>query len=463
MKLFTLDERSSLSDFLAAQIVTLEASEGSFAVSFLFREFYLAEQPLIELMACVYVDQTCASPTIYLSIFPAETDITLKILTIGNDLPSFNEFIAANDLPIVEVDAPWMLEPVYIPKPWGQEIWYTGIEARGQAGVTGISGAIPLPWLMAAFPQSDHTALILLKVLDPLPDEVYGDLYFELHEKKQEVYVVTHVDPSAWPDGEGRIQFGFSAQALASYSDIDQFKNAYLEAVKLYEEVRRKLDEQLDIYRKQDNIELNAPVSSEKLRYWINKISQSIENRALLQKELELRQRMNSFVNHLPLRVGDTLAVPCYVPHALQHGVQVIEFQTPVYERKILSFAQKVLTQSYWDTEEALSLVDFSKNQGTTPKLTVETDSIKQEEIVHFDDFIVQRTILRKGCYRPQTSGYSLVIVIQGGLELTWGANKKEIQTGQSLLLPASLAGKVNFRSESACLFLQAFPTDSCL
>src|SRR5690625_7657891 len=46
----------------------------------------------------------------------------------------------------------------------------------------------------------------------PLPVEVVGDLYFELHEEKREVYVVTSIDPQAWPEGIGAIRYGRSEE-----------------------------------------------------------------------------------------------------------------------------------------------------------------------------------------------------------------------------------------------------------
>jgi hypothetical protein len=63
---------------------------------------------------------------------------------------------------------------------------------------------------------------------------------------------------------------------------------------------------------------------------------------------------MDDFTWLKPVSVGDVVQVPRLLPHALQHGVRVVEFQTPVYERKILSFGQRVLTQGHWDTEEAV-------------------------------------------------------------------------------------------------------------
>ncbi|MBT6892720.1 MAG: hypothetical protein HOA25_14560, partial [Gammaproteobacteria bacterium] len=42
---------------------------------------------------------------------------------------------------------PLELETVSIPKPWGREIWYSGIEQRGVSTVKGV----PLPWLLSVF------------------------------------------------------------------------------------------------------------------------------------------------------------------------------------------------------------------------------------------------------------------------------------------------------------------------
>jgi hypothetical protein len=44
--------------------------------------------------------------------------------------------------------------------------------------------------MLADYPES----LILLKTLNPVADDVIGDLYYEMHEEKWEVYVVTEID-----------------------------------------------------------------------------------------------------------------------------------------------------------------------------------------------------------------------------------------------------------------------------
>ena len=138
------------------------------------------------------------------------------------------------------------LTPVHIAKPWGQEIWYSGIEARGESSVIADNGQrVPLSAYLAAAPNllTNGYPVLLLKVLDPRPEPVLGDLYFEVHEEKREVYVVTAVDPTAWPDGTGYIRFGMN-QALREKFDGDEaFRAAYLETVQRYEAIRRAIDD----------------------------------------------------------------------------------------------------------------------------------------------------------------------------------------------------------------------------
>lgn len=165
---------------------------------------------------------------------------------------------------------------------------------------------------------------------------------------------------------------------------------------------------------------------------------------------------MNSFVASHPLTLGDVVTVPKLVPHALQHGVRVVEFQTPVYERKILSFAQKVLTQSHWDTEEALELVELNFARLQSPELISLTPQLRIERIVNFDDFAVQRIQL-EGNYAIQGNVYSVLMVLQGRLTLKSYERTCDVESGQAVLLPKAGLGW-ELSSFSPCLFLLAFP-----
>ncbi len=307
------------------------------------------------------------------------------------------------------------LGTVAIAKPWGQEIWFTGIEERGVSTVEQNQHSLELPYFLA---MAEHLLLgkslpklTLLKILDPLPEPVYGDLYFELHEEKQEVYVVTYVDNHAWEDGVGAIRYGFRQSKLAQYSDVDAFKAAYRQAVKNYEMVRRQIDSQLDECRLLDNIALTTPVKPTQIEHWLSHLPAE-----LVAEEQTLRAEMNSFTELKQLRVGDVVRVPCLVPHSLQHGVRTIEFQTPVYERQILSFCQKVLTQAHWDTESAVDKALLTPPSDATFDLIQQDELATVERIVDFDDFEVYRCkVSTQQQYSvPQQQGYQLVIVING-------------------------------------------------
>jgi len=330
---------------------------------------------------------------------------------------------------------PIELDPLIIPKPWGREIWYTGVEARGVCCLVQGASKTPIPWLQAVVPGEDlgiaGQALVLLKVLDPSPEPVLGDLYFELHEQKQEVYVVTHIDEACWPDGVGYIRMGFDAAKLESYDgDAAAFRRAFLRAVQDYEAVRRKID--------------SAPRDEQ--------VCAQLEK-----EESTLREYMDSFSQLLPLGVGDVVKVPLLSPHSLQHGVRTVEFQTPVYERKILSFAQRVLTQDHWDTEEAVDLMRL-ETPPTDDFTCLESGSgLLVERIVDFSDFEVSRVRLSDGASTSvsEQNRYTLIMVIEGSITI------EDIEFGceRALVLPRSFRGEIRLANPAMpAVFLLATP-----
>ena len=343
------------------------------------------------------------------------------------------------------------LQPVHIPKPWGEEIWYTGMEDRGVALAGHADRAIPLPWVLSALPSAlcSHRErdLMLLKILAPKPQEVFGDLYFELHEKKREVYVVTAVDSSAWPDGVGAIRFGFDAGRRQAFSSDEAFRSAFLQAVKDYEKVRREIDALLDKRAGDD-------VAARELL-----MAQLPEQ--LIAREEELRASMNAFTALMPLQPGDVVKVPTHTPHALQHGVRTIEFQTPVYERLIVAFAQKVLTQPHWDTDAAIAKMQLDTPEQPPSECLLDDGGVRVERIVDFADFEVHRYVVQPGSAfeLPSPDQYSVIIVIQGVLPLAECGLGPE----QALLVPNTHpAMSLHYQAEALAgqtlIFLVGYP-----
>ena len=281
----------------------------------------------------------------------------------------------------IDPNAPVRLVPVTIDKPWGREIWHSAIEARGESAVLVSGRHLPLSRYLQAVGLGDP--VILLKVLDPDPKPVRGDLYFEVHERKREVYIVTAIDPKAWPDGQGRIRLGMDQALRRSYGNDAAFRAAYLEAVQAYERERRAID---------------------------------AGERPPGEAEREKRALMEAFTACAPLQVGDVVAVPPWTPHALQHGVRVVEFQTPTYERRIISFAQKVRTQGHWDSQEAIARM--SLDLPSPPPL--ETVAPGVARIAAFDDFDVWRVALHpdRAVALPVDAPYALCMAIDGPMLL---------------------------------------------
>ncbi|MDG1388113.1 MAG: hypothetical protein P8P79_06725 [Halioglobus sp.] len=309
----------------------------------------------------------------------------------------FCEWATLNQFAVFESGRALGLEPACIPKPWGQEIWFTGVEERGVCCFTDGQYSCPIPWVQAAAPGafagSPAEPLVLLKILDPVAQEVIGDLYFELHEEKREVYVVTHIDSEAWPDGIGGIRYGFDLDRLAESDGDEAFRRDYLAAVQDYEQVRRQID----------GLPEGQTAPSE-----------------LEEQEQLCRQVMNDFTNMRPLQVGDVVVVPLLMPHSLQHGVRTIEFQTPVYERQILSFAQKVLTQGHWDTVAAVRQMRLTSQEDKAFQLLQSETGITVERIVDFPDFEVRRVTISAGGSMALDAApwYQLLMLIEGCMTL---------------------------------------------
>lgn len=365
----------------------------------------------------------CAMAEAWAGAMPAECDV--------------ETFARRHGVPVVDLGAPLRLDPVAIPKPWGRELWFTGIEARGQSRVRIGDGALPLPWLLAVAAGeilgSGVNALNLLKILDPFPDPVYGDLYFELHEEKREVYVVTRIDPASWPAGRGAIRYGFDPRVLATYPDEQAFRAAYLNCVHAYERIRREIDRREDVWRSAEGYGPNDAVPAATLRRW-----RAAHPPALRRAEVEARRAMDGFTQLLPIGVGDVIRVPTRLPHALQHGVRTVEFQTPVYERRILSFAQKVLTQDHWDTAAAVPQMRLEPPAPAPPRIIAEAPGATRERIVAFDDFVVDRWRLGPGASAvlPQRGSYALAMAVQGQITVAGAGLAAE----DAVLIPAACA-----------------------
>ena len=203
---------------------------------------------------------------------------------------------------------PALLEPVTVRKPWGREVWYSGIEERGESRVLDGGERTPLSRFLSTHGRS--RPITLLKTLHPDA----GNLYLEIHEHKHEVYIVDAVDAASWP-AAGQMLLGANVEA-SGLGDA-AFREHLLAAAHAAE------------------------------------ASGHVDGVAALMQAV-------------PLEVGDAVAIAPRVPHSLLRGVSVVEFQTPVFERKILAASQRVATQTGWDSAEAVDLIDLNAEPRVT-------------------------------------------------------------------------------------------------
>ena len=390
-------EPEQILDEQIAGMATAGQAERCFALRFTCDQYYLPEAPAQPLVALVALSQHDASaPRIEAAILPYHTELAHELEQLVGQRASLRAFAAAHRAAWIDLAAPMTLAPVQVRKPWGKEIWHTGVEARGQASVSAEGLEIPLPWLLSLAPRrlagGRPRDLILLKELHPHPQPVFGDLYFEVHRRKREAYIVTHLDARAWPDGVGGVRYGFNAEQQARYGDERAFKRAYLQAVQAYESVRREIDVKLDQRRHQAGLSATEPLPVETLLDWQGHLPDELRA-----TERRLRAAMERFIAVRPVRVGDVVTVPPLTPHGLLHGVGVVEFQTADYERQILSFSQKVLTQSQWDTAEVLDEIPLTIAKPGCADSWSPALGISVECAVKFPDFLVLRVVLASG------------------------------------------------------------------
>ena len=318
-------------------------------------------------------------------------------------------------------------------KPWGREGWYTGIEKRGVSGVRTASGTTDLPYALGMFPVpltgGEKPEIILLKTLEPLPTAVLGDLYLEVHETKWETYLVLEVHPEAWPDGTGLLKAGLDEAVVARYRAErgDGWEAAVqadlLAAISRYEEVRRKIDGLAESAAADRKEPVAVPDD-------------------LREAEARLREEVDGFLGRHPVREGDLVCLPPGVLHSLQHGVKVVEFQTPTFERLIAMFAQQVVTQPHWDSERAVARMEKAPYSPSAPVPLESEGAVEREQVVDFPQFGVVRARLPAGqalsgsCDKGGAYRLLFVTAGEGRLALPDG---REFPLGKedALLLPA--------------------------
>ncbi len=354
---------------------------------------------------------------------------------------------ARQQAPVLFSNQPLPLETVQIPKAWGYEEWYTGVEERGVVRVRVGEHATELPYALSLFQDAylrNHpAALILLKTLNPVPAEVIGDLYLEMHEQKWEVYVVTEIDLEAWPNGVGIVKAGLNAERVFDYQKKfgEGWAKPYLRdfenQITVYEKIRREIDQQIDDLRKQEKIDLNAPLTPELTQQFFAKIPKAEER-----KEQQSREMLYSFVGNQEVRVGDVVTFSPYQIHSLQHGIRVIEFQTPHFERLIVMFGQKVLNQNHWDTAKALSRMKLEIYQSPSFAQLGKTAGWQKERFVDFPAFTADRiTIAPQNDYTERTGNdYHLLIGVAGEGTIHCAGNSiVSLKPNEAVLLPVSL------------------------
>ncbi len=330
------------------------------------------------------------------------------------------------------------LQTVSVAKPWGEEVWHSGVESRGVCSIgfpPEQGGSMPLPLFELASGMAStepNSCLPLVKELVPLDVPFYGELYTELHEVKSEVYVVSGLGIKSCPTGHGAVKLGLSGREGLTFA---QRKKEIRENLLEFEKIRREVDQNLE----QTGFDFS--------RVGPDRVSALVEAKAslspeLVTQEVQLYKQVSQFYTFHELSLGDVVRVPTHTPHALQPGVRVVEFQTPHYERKILSSNQKVLTQERWDVEEAVELLDVSAQD---PQNWVDRKpaslSFARIRAVDFKDLQVDSLQWPKESSKefadfPESQTARLLFILEGSLHCICEGIQTELRKGNCYLTP---------------------------
>jgi mannose-6-phosphate isomerase class I len=129
-----------------------------------------------------------------------------------------------------------------------------------------------------------------------------------------------------------------------------------------------------------------------------------------------------------------------------------------VYERFIISFDQKVLTQSHWDVENAFDIMKLKTPEDKLLPILTESDQFKEEEVVNFSDFKVSRVTISES-YRLSTNNkHALVYVLKGQVVSASNSSSFELKQGAAYYALPDL-GNINLKAlEEPSVVLIASP-----
>ena len=428
-----LDPESEL-DLYVDELRSKSLQYGLLQVTYAFREYWKVES-YVHLTALYLLDCSGNVPKIRATVSDAAPPNWTAFSESSNSIPFdyevlreiYSSWSEKSDAADVSLFEGWVSVPVYVPKPWGREVWYTGIENRGVAHVSDGTRRSLLPWVLSVAPRlltrSRDQNVMLVKVLEPFSDPLYGNLYYELHPKKQEVYIVTDIDEMAWPDVIGEIKLGVNQTIRRLHRDDKAFRRAFIDALRAYQAIRNRIDSHIQVGDRNNKLSLASSLTPKDKRELDRFVPMQLKK-----TERDLRRRVDMFFDSAHVSAGSVVKVPPYAPHAVQHGVRCLGFQTQHYDRLIFASCQKVLTQKDWDIEEAVAtmLID-SDSQHETANSPQATGS-PSEPIAVLEELSVCRMEILSGTSRALTNDKDYcVLCLRGSGAIDFGLATKSI------------------------------------
>ncbi|NQU74382.1 MAG: hypothetical protein HQ547_06735 [Candidatus Omnitrophica bacterium] len=365
-----------------------------------------------------------------------------------------------------EKGSPALLSPSMTEKPWGARV-ESERKLIGEYEYTGSASNISIPKipgvnldLYQTIAQNPAAILgqgvvdafgtkpILLKRLTPGHRERVSDLSRQVHDTKNELWVVTKTTVD-----NPQIILGFNPEKLRMFEAKEGFLKAYEAALVEYSEALEMVNN--EIMNRYPGGEKVLEDFGNTMRFILLDDLQIMllnENKLKILEDAE--SQLTSFYNFVPVKAGDVIPIPVGTVHALLHGVEVIEPQIEGRTLPIEDGARypiryniktkdgKVESIKGISAEEVFNAMEVAEYKPTLPEVLSERNGVKVEELGTFPGLTVQRVTFDNTFFshnETTKNGYHVVVATKGEVQVITQTGQITLKEGEEpVFIPAS-------------------------
>ena len=394
---------------------------------------------------------------------------------------------------------------------YGEHIWTSTVDGQESGLVVAGLGSVSLreaiehdpdgmlgPKVVNAYGK-DTT---IVKTLIPSSKHRIGRLSAQIHEKKDEMWIVTKIDDSI-PEHARHIIWGLNPEMVKRYKTRKAFLHYYEMALWRFTEHLRRINELLSLV---GELEMELAEAGDTLNFLEEekkreelgarrRVPFNLDTVLMILHEAE-RDR-NRYYSFRPVAVGDVIVIPRGTPHALMPGITVLEPQVggvdtwpledgsryPVrYPIELIGqLTEEQLEDPGLDTEGAevesikgvpkTNIFEIMHVEGAYEpsqfRVLSEDEGVKVEEVGVFPKLTVHRIAMDEGRTHEDSTedGYHILAVSKGKAKvITQAGDEIPLRVDEKLaFIPASCGAYKIVAEEDAHVIKMFSPVDETL